>query len=137
MPFGRSVFVVDKLTDFESGRPCYGVSETTIQTVKIRVGARLTTVREVPVQSVGEIVDDLDDSRLLTGVKYANLRLALRGAAVGATVAIFGTQAVLAFRDGDVVKGTVFVLAGATATFGILRSDIVLIARLARVRASG
>jgi len=137
MTFGRSVFVVDKLTDFESGRPYYVVSETTMQTVKIRVGARLTTVREVPVQSVGEIVDDLDDSKLLTGVKYANLRLALRGAAVGATVAIFGTQAVLAFRDGDVVKGTVFVLAGATATFGILRSDIVLIERLVRVRASG
>src|SRR5439155_13604352 len=100
------------------------------------VGARLTSVREVPVQSVGEIVDDLDDSRLLTGVRYANLRMALRGAAVGATIAIFGTQAVLAFRDGDVVKGTVFALAGATAVFGILRSDIVLIERLVRVRAS-
>src|SRR2546427_9568719 len=107
-----------------------------MQTVKIRVGARLTSVREVPVQSVGEIVDDLDDSRLLTGVKYANLRLALRGAAVGATVAIFGTQAVLAFRDGDVVKGTVFVLAGATATFGIVRSDVVLTGKIFTGRVS-
>src|SRR3989449_566719 len=136
MNFGRSAFVVDKLTDFESGRPYYVVSETTMQTVKIRVGARLTSVREVPVQSVGEIVDDLDDSRLLTGVKYANLRLALRGAAVGATVAIFGTQAVLAFRDGDVVKGTVFVLAGATATFGIVRSDVVLTGKIFTGRVS-
>ncbi|TLZ76052.1 MAG: hypothetical protein E6K07_09245 [Methanobacteriota archaeon] len=86
--------------------------------------------------SVGEIVDDLDDSKLLTGVKYANLRLALRGAAVGATVAIFGTQAVLAFRDGDVVKGTVFVLAGATATFGIVKSDVVLTSELLEGRFS-
>jgi len=136
MTFGRSVFVVDKLTDFESGRPYYVVSETTMQTVKIRVGARLTSVREVPVQSVGEIVDDLDDSKLLTGVKYANLRLALRGAAVGATVAIFGTQAVLAFRDGDVVKGTVFVLAGATATFGIVKSEVVLTGKIFTGRVS-
>jgi len=137
MTFGRSVFVVDKLTDFESGRPYYVVSETTMQTVKIRVGARLTSVREVPVHSVGEIVDDLDDSRLLTGVKYANLRMALRGAAVGATIAIFGTQAVLAFRDGDVVKGTVFALAGATAVFGIQKSDVVLVERLFGGRVEG
>jgi len=136
MTFGRSVFVVDKLTDFESGRPYYVVSETQMQTVKFRLGARLTSVREVPVYSVGEIVDDLDDSKLLTGVKYANLRLALRGAAVGATVAIFGTQAVLAFRDGDVVKGTVFVLAGATATFGIVKSDVVLTSELLEGRFS-
>jgi len=108
-----------------------------MQTVKIRVGARLTSVREVPVQSVGEIVDDLDDSRLLTGVKYANLRMALRGAAVGATIAIFGTQAVLAFRDGDVVKGTVFALAGATAVFGIQKSDVVLVERLFGGRMEG
>ncbi len=137
MAFGRSVFVVDKLTDFESGRPYYVVSETTMQTVKIRVGARLTSVREVPVHSVGEIVDDLDDSRLLTGVKYANLRMALRGAAVGATIAVFGTQAVLAFRDGDVVKGTVFALAGATAVFGIQKSDVVLVERLLGGRIEG
>src|SRR3989454_560259 len=136
MTFGRSVFVVDKLTDFESGRPYYVVSETQMQTVKFRLGARLTSVREVPVYSVGEIVDDLDDSKLLTGVKYANLRLALRGAAVGATVAIFGTQAVLAFRDGDVVNGTVFVLAGATATFGIVKSDVVLTSELLEGRFS-
>src|SRR2546428_6547026 len=69
MTFGRSVFVIDKLTDFESGRPYYVVSETQMQTVKIRVGARLTAVREVPVYSVGELVDDLEDSRLLTGVE--------------------------------------------------------------------
>src|SRR2546426_9581773 len=136
MTFGRSVFVVDKLTDFESGRPYYVVSETTMQTVKIRVGARLTSVREVPVHSVGEIVDDLDDSRLLTGVKYANLRMALRGAAVGATIAVFGTQAVLAFRDGDVVKGTVFALAGAAAVLGIQNSEVILTGKIFTGRVS-
>src|SRR3989454_1269947 len=137
MTFGRFVFVGDQLTDFESGRAYYGVSETTMQTVKIRVCARLTSVPEGPLHSVGEIVDDLDDSRLLTGVKYANLRLALRGAAVGATIAIFGTQAVLAFRDGDVVKGTVFALAGATAVLGIQNSEVILVERLFGGRIEG
>jgi hypothetical protein len=126
MTFGRSVFEVDKLVDIETGEPRYVVSRTTMATVKIRIGAMRTNVIDVPMYSRGEIVDNLDDSKLLTGVKYSNLRLALRGAAVGATLAIFGTQAVLAFRDGDLVKGTIFALAGATATFGIVKSDVVL-----------
>jgi hypothetical protein len=74
---------------------------------------------------------------LLTGVKYNNLRFALRGAAVGATLAIFGAQSVLAFRDGDAVRGTVFALAGATASFGIVKSDVVLVERLFRGRVDG
>jgi hypothetical protein len=136
MTFGRSVFLVTKLENLETRVPYYVVSETTMQTIKIPVTSRLTNTVEVPVQSVSEVVDDLGDSRLLTGVKYANLRLALRGAAVGVTVAIFGSQAVMAFRDGDVVKGTVFALAGATAAFGIVKSDVVLTGKLLEGRIS-
>ena len=47
------------------------------------LGLELTEVRVIEREIRGEIVDDLDDSRLLTGVKYAQLRTALRGAAVG------------------------------------------------------
>jgi len=47
---------------------------------------------------------------------------------------IFGSQAVLAFRDGDTVKGTVYALAGATAVFGVLRSDVVLAERIFEAR---
>ena len=63
--------------------------------------------------------------------------MALRGAAVGVTLAIFGNQAVLAFKDGNVIKGTVYVAAGATAVFGILRSDTVLVEGLFEGRISG
>jgi hypothetical protein len=136
MAFGRSVFLVTKLENIETRAPYYVVSETTIQTIKIPVTSRLTNTIEVPIHSVSEVVDDVSDSKLLTGVKYANLRLALRGAAVGVTLAVFGTQAILAFRDGDVVKGTVFAVAGATATFGIVKSDVEIVKGLFRGRIS-
>src|SRR5256712_3936827 len=133
MTFGRSTFTITKLTNIETEQPYYVIGETATQTVKVRVahpeipGVTLTEVRLIEREVQGEIVDDLDDSRLLTGVKYLQLRSALRGAAIGATLVIFGSQAVLAFRDGDVVKGSVYVLAGATAVFGIVKSDTVLI----------
>src|SRR3989454_516428 len=133
MTFGRSTFTITKLTNIETEQPYYVIGETATQTVKVRVahpeipGVTLTEVRLIEREIQGEIVDDLDDSRLLTGVKYVQLRSALRGAAVGATLVIFGSQAVLAFRDGDVVKGSVYVPAGGTAVFGIVRSDTKLI----------
>ncbi len=142
MTFGRSTLVVTKLTNIETGQPYYVVGATSVQTVKLRVphpeapGIMLTETRTIERELRGEIVDDLDDSRLLTGVKYANLRSALRGASVGATLVVFGSQSILAFRDGDVVKGTVFALAGATASFGIVKSDVVLTGRLLEGRIS-
>ena len=142
MTFGRSTFIVTKLRDIETGRPYYVIGSTTVQTVKIHVphpevpGFTLTEVRTIEREVRGEIVDDLSNSRLLTGVRYANLRSALRGASVGATLVLFGSQAILAFRDGDVVKGSVYVLAGATATFGIVKSDVELVKSLFRGRVS-
>jgi len=138
MSFGRSTFTVTKLTNLETDQPYYVVGETAAVTVKLRVphpeipSVELTEVRVLEKEVRGEIVDNLDDSRLLTGVKYTQLRSAMRGAAVGATLVIFGSQAILAFRDGDVVKGTVYVLAGATAVFGVLKSDEVLVEGLFR-----
>jgi hypothetical protein len=142
MSFGRSTFTVTKLTNVETDQPYYVIGETAVETVKLRVahpeipGVALTEVRVVEREIRGEIVDNIDDSRLLTGVKYAQLRSGLRGAAVGATLVIFGSQAVLAFREGDVVKGTVYVLAGATAVFGVVKSDAVLVERVFEARAA-
>src|SRR5207247_9493744 len=116
-------------TNLETEQPYYVIGETATQTVKVRVshpevpGVTLTEVRLIEREIQGEIVDNLDDSRLLTGVKYAQLRSALRGAAIGATLVIFGSQAVLAFRDGDVVNGTVYSVAGDTAVFGSVQAD--------------
>src|SRR3989475_3037267 len=142
MTFGRSTFTITKLTNIETEQPYYVIGETATQTVKVRVahpeipGVTLTEVRLIEREVQGEIVDDLDDSRLLTGVKYAQLRSALRGAAIGATLVIFGSQAVLAFRDGDVIKGSVYTLAGATAVFGVVKSDSVLVGELFKGRIS-
>jgi hypothetical protein len=133
MTFGRSTFTVAKLTNVETDQPYYVIGETAVETVKLRVahpeipGVALTEVRVVEREIRGEIVDNIDDSRLLTGVKYTQLRSGLRGAAVGATLVIFGSQAVLAFRDGDVVKGTFYSLAGATAVFGVVKADTKLV----------
>src|SRR5205823_5739568 len=44
--------------------------------------------------------------------------------------------AIMAYREGEIIKGTVFVLAGATATFGIVKSDVVLVERLLKGRIS-
>ncbi len=136
MSFGRSTFTVAKLTNIETEQPYYVIGETAVETVKLRVahpeipGMALTEVRSVEREVRGEIVDDLDDSRLLTGVKYSHLKAGLRGAAIGATLVIFGSQAVLAFRDGDTVKGTFYVAAGATAVFGIVKADVPLFERV-------
>ena len=73
-----------------------------------------------------EILDDLDDSALLSGTRNLNLRTGLQGAAIGGTLVIFGSQAVLAYVDGDVLKGTVYASAGAVAILGIVRSEVVL-----------
>jgi len=143
MSFGRSTFTVAKLTNIETDRPYYVIGETAVETVKLRVahpeipGVALTEVRVVEREIRGEIVDNIDDSRLLTGVKYAQLRSGLRGAAVGATLVIFGSQAVLAFRDGDVVKGTFYSLAGATAVFGVVKADTKLVEGLFQGRIFG
>src|SRR2546427_786308 len=143
MTFGRSTFTITKLTNIETEQPYYVIGETATQTVKVRVahpeipGVTLTEVRLIEREIQGEIVDDLDDSRLLTGVKYVQLRSALRGAAIGATLVIFGSQAVLAFRDGDVIKGTVYSVAGATAVFGIVKADTNLVEGLFEGRIFG
>jgi hypothetical protein len=136
MTFGRSTFVITKLADMETGQPYYVLGETAVQTMKMRVdhpevpGSTLTEVRTIEYELRGEIVDDLDDSKLLTGAKYAHLKSGLRGAAIGATLVIFGSQAVLAFRDGDTIKGTFYVAAGAVAVFGVVKGDFPLFERL-------
>ncbi len=73
-----------------------------------------------------EILDDLDDSVILSGARNFNLRTGLQGAAIGATLVIFGSQAVLAYMEGDALRGTVYAFAGAVTVFGIVRSEVVL-----------
>jgi len=132
MTFGRSTFVATKLASLETGQAYYVVSEIAVESVKIRVphpenaNVLLTEVRTIEREMRGEIVDNLDDSKLLTGVKYAQLKSALRGAAIGATLVIFGSQAVVAFREGNNVKGAIYVAAGVTAVFGIVKADVSL-----------
>ena len=73
-----------------------------------------------------EILDDLDDSVILASPRNFNLRTGLQGAAIGATLVIFGGQALLAYAEGDMVKCTVYGLAGGVAVFGVVKSQVVL-----------
>jgi len=136
MSFGRSVFQVTKLTSIETAQPYYVVGSTAVLTVKVRVahpelpGVTLTEIRTIEREIRGEVVDNLDDSKVLTGVKYSQLKVALRGAAIGATLVIFGSQAALAFKEGDSVKGAFYIAAGATAVFGIVKADVPLFERV-------
>src|SRR5207247_9985569 len=93
-------------------------------------GSTLTEVRTIEYEIRGEIVDNLDESKLLTGTKYVQLKSGLRGAAIGATLVIFGRQAVLAFRDGDTIKGTFYAAAAAGDVCGVVKGDFPLFARL-------
>ncbi|HYM40939.1 MAG TPA: Ig-like domain-containing protein, partial [Thermoplasmata archaeon] len=73
-----------------------------------------------------EVLDDLDESILLSGARNRNVRTGLQGAAIGATIVVFGSQAILAYISGDFVKGSVYVAAGTTSVLGLVRSDVVL-----------
>jgi len=135
MSFDRFSYVITKMESVETAAPYYVVGEFSTAVVSQRVphpevpNMWLTETRTIEFEARREVIDDIDDSTLLTGVKYGNLRAGLQGAAIGATLAIFGSQAVLAFRDGDAVKGFVYAAAGATAVFGIVKSNLVLVRR--------
>lgn len=76
-----------------------------------------------------EILDDIDDSVILASPKNFNLRGAFRSAAIGTTLVIFGSQAILAWLDGDTVKATVFCAAGAVGILGIVKANVDLAKR--------
>jgi hypothetical protein len=137
MTFVRATLVVTKVSYVRIGQAYYIIGEATVVSVKVPVshpgipGVTLTNVRQVQLVR-NEIVDDLESSRVFAGAKYSHLTSALRGAAIGATLVIFGGQAILAFRDGDAIKGSFYVAAGTTGVFGIVKADVPLFERLFR-----
>jgi hypothetical protein len=132
MSYERSASMLFKF-DAETGGIWYEFSETSSITIKYRLSypglpdSRLTDVEVGDRQLDGDLADDLDELPELSGTRFTSLKAGLRGAALGATLVICGGQAVLAFRDGDTIKGTIYVAAGATSTFGILRGNVELI----------
>ncbi len=133
MEFGQTSITVSKLSDFLSGDAYYVIGSQATVWGKSHYphpevpGITLTDTQPLEQTVDSEIVENLDDSRLLTGVKYGQLKLGLQAAAVGATVAVFGTQAVLAFRDGDMIRGTVYAVAGAIGVLGVVKGNLVLV----------
>lgn len=138
--FDRSITTVVKLDLVGSEGPLYVIEEATSTTVKVRFTipeapeVPLTSARVTRIQIDGEYAVDLDDSQRLAGVKFASLKMGMKAAAIGATLVIFGGQAIIAFRDGDIVKGTVYVSAGVVSTFGVLKGDVEILQSLARGR---
>jgi hypothetical protein len=77
--------------------------------------------------AVTEIVDDPSKASVLADSRYAAIRTRLRGTSAGVVAVIWGSQAILAYKDGDVIKGTVYLAAGAAGVLGIVKSDVVLV----------
>ncbi len=85
-------------------------------------GRRIQEV--VRVESIGSF-DDLDDIPGL-GSRYVTLKAAVKGASVGVILVTLGRTGVVAFLEGDTIKGSVYVGATSTAILGTLAENIAL-----------
>ncbi len=68
---------------------------------------------------------NIEDVPALKG-RYATMRNALRGAAIGAVLITWGRTSVLAFAEGNIVKGSIYMAATSTAIFGAVDTNIQL-----------
>jgi hypothetical protein len=142
MSYERSASMLFKF-DAETGGIWYEFSETSSITIKYRLSypglpdSRLTDVEVGDRQLDGDLADDLDELPELSGTRFASLKAGLRGAALGATLVICGGQAVLAFRDGDTIRGSVYVAAGTVSTFGIFKGNVELLSGIFKTQSTG
>ncbi len=108
-----------------------GTSAVNVRTFDVEIQCSVTETYAVEWEEGNvEILDDLDDSVELSGSRFFTLRSGLQGAAIGATLVIFGGQAMIAFMEGDSIKATVYMAAGGISVYGVVRSDIVVVQRL-------
>ncbi len=134
MTIGNDIITVAHLQDdLNPSAEYYIVSKVTKTLVKIRVAhpelpsVMITETRTIEEPVDSEFVTDIENSRILNEYRFMNIRAALRGVAIGAVLAVFGGQAVLAFASGDALKGTVYTMAAGVAVFGVLKENVVLI----------
>jgi len=130
----RSTIQVEKYWNLETGRYQYSVwkfSETTFKTQvpdndfpMLIQRTETSTTRET---KLVEVLDNIEDSKALAGVRLSVLRKVMTGAAIGAVLVVYGSAAFMAFLDGDVVKGTFFAAATAVSILGIVYSEKALV----------
>lgn len=87
----------------------------------------VTSKQELEKRSFGQIEDDPSKLTLLSDARLVYVRAALKGAAIGSVLVVYGSEAVLAYRQGNYIKGTVYVSAGSLAVLSVVKQDVVLI----------
>jgi len=99
------------------------------------VRLRNTGISEEDVD-VSEILENLDDSTILGDRAIRSLRTeyqalrALKGAAVFISMAVISGEAVMAWREGDTVRASLFVAAGIFTVWGAVKADVILVNKL-------
>jgi hypothetical protein len=111
------------LTKGESdGTPIYVISLGESQEdflVELSASGQIVVRRQLSYRmTTSELTTDLSTSRILNA-RYAVLKGVVRGLSVGAVLATNGREAVIAFREGDVLKGLVYTSRGALDVLGI------------------
>jgi PKD repeat protein len=90
--------------------------------VAVGGGYKIISVRKSRV--VG-IFTDLDEIEALQG-RRATMRGALRGAAIGVILVTWGRTGIVAYMEGDVIRGTVYTAATAASIFGTVFPRVTL-----------
>lgn len=71
----------------------------------------------------GEISENPSTMAVLSDAKLVYVRAGIQGAAIGATIAVYGSEAVLAFRDGNYLKATAYAVSGSLAVLSVVKSN--------------
>lgn len=77
-----------------------------------------------------ENIDDLDKSTILQDPRMPALRGAIRGAAIGASIAVYGGQAFVAWRENNYIKATAYATAGSLNVFGMVYENKIVFQNL-------
>jgi PKD repeat protein len=118
----------------ESGTPAFLVTKSILKrTVGIDPNTgKVSTVIESWNVEKKEILDNIDDSQILQ-TKYAAVKTGLKAVSVGSILVTDGREAVIAFMEGDYLKGTFYIAAAGTGTLGVAIGEI----PLERIRVRG
>ena len=134
----RSYTIVTRIEGVVQQEPVFLVSSSETSVLNVRtyeLSIEYSVTESYTVEwemGNGEILDDIDDSVALSETRFATLKTAIKGAAVGATLVVFGGQAVMAYFDGDTIKAAVYATSGSVAVFGIVENDVELTKKLLR-----
>lgn len=124
---GRDTIVVEKIS--ANGEVRYLVSRvdkgySTVWTVHSSSGV-VTAEVFVWTSSREEILSDVDNSKILTQ-RYGGFKNGVRAGQIGLIAVTQGREAVISYRDGNAIRGTVYASATAAGILGVSKPDVLL-----------